>query len=256
MRFEKLLTQALHDVPLGEIDAGLEHTILRASAQAASRRKRSRIPFRHFLCKQVYYIGWKLWAVQGLFLLLFDRMLIQLYGERFWDSPSSVARLLFCLSTLVAMMAIPLLYRSRKYRMLVVESASYYSSVKLLAAKLAGIGAGDILLLAGMVLTALLRTSLQAGPLAFCLLLPFLVMSAAYLYMMGHFSSNGFFLGSIALGTAIILLAIGLPGRYLPMLRQGTGVGWGLFCGCLLAFCTGQLRYLLCRSPYAELQVI
>ncbi len=251
--FEKLLTQSLQDSPASE--HGLETTVQLARWQVSHRQKRERIPFRRFLGKQIPYIGWQLWTVQGCLLLFFDRMLIQLYGERFWDSPISVARLLLCVSTLVAMMALPLLYRSRRYRMQEVESASYFSSARLLMAKLAVIGIGDGLLLAGMFLVTMVRTAMQAELLTFYLVLPFLIMSAAYLYMMGHCSGNGFFLGSIALGTAMILLAVVLPGRWLSLFQQRMTLGWILFCLGLLAFSGKQLRYLLYRSPYAELQI-
>ncbi len=251
--FERLLTQSLHDEP--KMKTGLEDTVRLARSQVSQNHKRGRIPFRRFLLKQVRYIGWKLWTAQGLMLLLFDRILIQLYGEWFWDSPVSVARLLFCVSTLVAMMALPLLYRSRKYRMQEIESASCFSSAKLLMAKLMAIGIGDAFLLAGMFLMTIIRTSMQAGNLGFYLLLPFLVMSAAYLYMMGHCSGNGFFVGSITLGAAMLLIATVIPGRWLSLFQQSMTYGWSIFCIGLLAFSAGQLRYLLCRSPYAELQV-
>ncbi len=251
--FEKLLTQSLQDAPV--MENGLENTIHLAKQQVRQKQRRGRIPFRRFLFRQVRYIGWQMWTVQGLVLLLFDRMLIQLYGERFWDSSVSVARLLFCVSTLVAMMALPLLYRSRKYRMQEIESASYFSSNRLLMAKLAAIGIGDVFLLAGMFLTTIIRTSMEAGNLTFCLLLPFLVMSAAYLYMMGHCSGNGFFVGSISLGTAMLLIATVIPGRWVSLFQQSMTYGWILFFIGLLAFTAEQLRYLLHRSPYAELQI-
>lgn len=251
--FEKLLRQSLCETPVEE--GRWESTALQAREQVGRWNKRKRIPFRRFLVKQVHYIGWTFWTVQGL-LLSFDRMAAELYGEKFWDSTVSVARLLFCVSTLVVMMALPLLYRSRKYRMQEIESASYFSSARLLLAKLAVIGIGDVLMLAGLFLTTMVRTSMQAGNLTFYLLLPFLTMSAAYLYMMGHCSGNGFFIGSLTLGTAMLLLAVVLPGRWISLFQQSMTVGWIIFCMGLLAFSAEQLRYLLRRSPYAELQVI
>ncbi len=251
--FEKLLTQSLHKVP--GLEGTLEHPI-RLHLQVHQRQAGARISFLGFLAKQLPYIGWKLWLVQGLLLFLFDRMLIQLYGERFWDSPSAVARLLFCLSTLVAMMALPLLYRSRRYRMQEIESASYFSSGSLLMAKMAVIGIGDALLLVGMFLTTMLRTSMQAENLAFYLILPFLILSAAYLYMMGHCSGKGFFVGSVSLGACMILFALVLPVRWLPLFQQSMISGWAALLLVLLAFSTLQLHYLLHRSSYAELQVL
>ncbi len=254
--FQKMLKQSLHKQPELETETGLNRTAQLAKNQASQRCKRKRIPFRQFLTRQVRYIGWQLWGTQGVILLLFDRMLIQLYGEKFWDSPSSVARLLFCVSTLVAMMALPMMYRARKYRMQEIEGASYFSSSRLLIAKLAVIGIGDALLLGGMFLITAVRTSMEAGNLCFYLVLPFLTMSAAYLYMMGHCSGNGFLLGSITLGFGMLLLAVGLPGRWIALFQQSMTFGWLTFCGCLLAFSAEQLRYLLYHSPYAELQVI
>ncbi len=251
--FEKLLTQSLHDIP--KMETGLEDTIQLARFQASKRCKRKRIPFRLFLSKQVRYIGWQLWSVQGLMLLIFDRMVIWLYGERFWDSGVSVARLLFCVSTLAAMTALPLLYRSRKYRMQEIESASFFSSARLLTAKLAAIGIGDALLLAGMFLMTMLRTSMHSGKLTVYLLLPFLVMSAACLYMMGHCSGSGFAVGSAGLGAAMLVIAVVIPGRWLSLFQQSMRYGGILLCIALLAFSAEQLRYLLYRSPYAELQV-
>ncbi len=252
--FEKLLTQSLHDTPRS--GNGLKNTVRLAKSQVGKNQKRGRIPFWRFLFQQVRYVGWQLWTAQGLMLLVFDRMLIQLYGERFWDSPISGAKLLFCASTLVAMMALPMLYRSRKYRMQEIESVSYFSSTRLLMAKLAAIGIGDALLLAGIFLTTMIRTSMETGNLTLCLLLPFLVMSAAYLYMMGHCSGNGFFVGSITLGSAMLLIATVIPGQWLSLFQQSMTYGWIIFCLGLLVFSAGQLRYLLYRSPYAELQVL
>ncbi len=252
--FERLLRQSLGSAAKEE--AGLEETVLRAKIQASRSPNRERIPFRHFLLRQVRYIGWKLWGTQGLLLLLFDRMLTQLYGGIFWDSATGAARLLFCLSTLVAMMALPLLYRSRKYRMQEIEGAAYFSSAKLLLAKLAVIGLGDGLLLGGMFLTALVRTSMGAGSLGLYLLLPFFTVTAAYLYMLGHCSGRGFYAGSIALGAGMLLLAAGLPGRWGLLFQQELTFGTAVFGGVLLLFSAEQIRYLSYRSPYSELQVI
>ena len=157
--FEKRLGQALHQAPDMVHESHLEKTLLLVRKETYQRNKRERISFTHFLSMQIKFIGWKVWAAQGLFLLIICGMLSSFYGGYFLEHPQSMTRVLFGLSVLIFMTALPLIYRSVLYQMQEIEAAAYFSSVKLLAAKLAVIGIGDLSILIGIFATTVIRTS-------------------------------------------------------------------------------------------------
>lgn len=250
---ETMLKQTLQKTPpvAGGPSARLRHL---AEQEAVRRSRRVRISFPRLLSGQMRFLGWKVWAAQGVLLLMAVGLVSSIYGQLFFINPHSVAKLLACLSVVVSMTALPFLYRSVRYRMQEVEAATYFSSVKLLAAKLAVIGLGDLLLLLGMFAAAVAQTSLEAGNAALYLCLPFLLVTGGGLFMLGHFSPRGFLAGSMAFGTLLILACVSVPNRGAWLFQQSFSLGWLAVCALLAVFCTSQCRYILYRSSYTEMQ--
>ncbi len=115
INLEGQLRQALHRFPSVISDAHLQETILQAGKAACQRQNRRRISFARFLWKQIPLIGWKLWCIQGIFLLSAYGVLSDF--SDYLKAPLRLAKLLFCLSIAVFMTALPLLYRSARWRM-------------------------------------------------------------------------------------------------------------------------------------------
>lgn len=223
----------------------------RAGDEADRRGARTRIRFPKFAWMQVRFLGWKLWAAQGLFLLAVWLLAPEAFSAAELRRPQAAAQWLCGLSVLTAMTAPPLLYRSIRFRMQETEAASYFSSARLLLARLLIVGIGDAALLAGLVLLTVLNTALRIGSAATAAALPFLLSGSIGLHLLGHASPRQFLWGSLG-SSATLLLA--LESRRLRWLFFPTPLG-GLVCGALLLLCLWQLRQLLSSPVYAERQI-
>ena len=248
------LSRALHQLPYETGDPHLQATILLARKEACRMQTRERISFARFLKKQIPLIGWKLWGIQGVFLAAASRVLSDCSG--YLTSPPRLARLLFCLSVVVFMTALPLLYSSIRCQMQEIEAASRFSSVKLLLAKLIVIGIGDIFLLGGLLFTATAKTALPADIAVIYLCLPFLLACGGCLFMLGHFPPGRFLAGSTLFCFALLFL-FSVPLRQSALLfHPSYQEGRIILCVWLSVFCACQLRYIIKASSYGELQII
>lgn len=254
--FEKKLKKTLHRTSSMADNEHLESTILLARKEDLQRHAHERISFTRFLSIQIKFIGWKIWAAQGIILLIISSILTHTYGSYFFENPQFIARLLFCLSVLIIMTALPFIYRSVRYQMQEVEAATYFSSIKLLMAKLAVIGIGDIFMLIGIFITTIMKTSLQAENAILYLCVPFLFASSGCLFMLGHCTSKHFIAGSVGLCSFFILLCIAVPGHCRLIFQQSFSIGWMVVCAVLISFCIQQFHYILYHSSYTELQVV
>ncbi|MDO4633804.1 MAG: hypothetical protein Q4B01_08120 [Eubacteriales bacterium] len=243
--FEASLRNALHTCE----ETPSRQTILLAKMELQKRRKH--ITFFYFLTQQVRYVGMSLWGSQVLALFLICFFFHQLIGGHFWEHPQALGRLLLCLSVLVGMMSLPLLVRSGRYQMQEIEAASYFSSVRLLLAKLIIIGIGDGLMLMGMFVAAMTWNTLQIGTISLYLILPFMVISAVNLFILGHMKGQKLLGISLTTSCLMILLAAFVPGQFLPH----HNLSWLTICGILTLFCMSQLRYLIVTNSYIELQI-
>lgn len=154
------------------------------------------------------------------------------------------------------MTALPFIYRSIRYQMQEVEAATYFSSVKLLMARLAVIGIGDIFILAGICILTLVKTPLLAGNAILNLCFPFLLVVSGCLFMLGHFNPKHFFVGSLVFCSVLVLGCAVIPGRFEALFQQTFTVGWMGICALLILFCTQQFQYILYRSSYTEMQIV
>lgn len=250
---EQQLRQSLHRLPSAADESHLHATILLARRETCQKQRRKRISLIRFFGKQLSFIGWKIWIVQAIFLL-------SVYGvfSDFFDYPWTslrLAKLLFCLSVAVFMTALPLLYRSVRYRMQEIEAVARFSSAKLLLARLIGIGIGDIALLGGIFLFTLAKSSLSTDSAVFYLCFPFFLAGGVCLFMLGHFPPGKFLAGSFLFCSALILAFSVPPGqcafRYLPLSPAARFI----LCALLAAFCAKQLLYITKNSSYEEMQL-
>lgn len=250
---EKKLRRALHQpCPTGR-EKHFEETILLVREELVQKKKRRRFSFLRFLLMQTRYIGWKIWGIQGILLAIISYLLTCLYHYR--ESPQFVAKLIFCLSVLVFMTALPFIYRSVRYQMQEIEAATRFSSVKLLMAKLMMLFIGDMIMMSGIFLTTIIKTSLQADSIILYLCFPFLLVSSGCLFMLGHFTPKHFLYGSMGLCLFFIIMISGLPGQYEVLLQQSFSVRWLAVCLFLVAFCIKQFHYISRHSCYTEMQI-
>lgn len=252
-QLEQKLKQSLHQIPSVSNDAHLHTTILLAERESCQKQRQERISFARFLAKQTRFIGRKIWIVQGVSLFVMIVLIPRFYGD-FLTLQQMIKRLA-CLSILIFMTALPLLYRSVRYRMQEIETASRFSGVKLLLARLILIGIGDICLLTGIFLTGTINTLLPADSVFFCLCFPFLLSGSVCLYMLGHLTPEKFLAGSLLFCSFLAVLFALIPGQYMVLYQPSLSAFWALLCAFLLALCVHQLRYIIKTSSYEELQL-
>lgn len=229
---------------------------LLAQARTLSASRRKRLSFPQFLCRQIQFIGLKVWAAQLLCLGLLWLGLSTFLGQSFYQRPQWAIQLLLCLSVVVAMAAPPFLYRSVRYGMQEVEAAARFSSLSLLLARMLILAIGDLALFSGLLFFAVARSPLPLTTALLSLGLPFLIFSGGALFLLSHCSAKVFFAGSTALGAALLVGILNL-GRFLPSLLAPEQ--WPVHLAVLallLIFSAQQLRRLFFHSPYPSSQVL
>ena len=192
------------------------NTLLLANRELAQKRQRSRIGFLELLALQAKYMGIQIWIVQGLLLsgiCVLLPPLLRHYLAHF--TPRGIAALLCCFSAILAMNSIPFAYRSARYRMWEIETASYFSFARLLAAKMLLIEIGDIVLLGAVFTVTSLNTSCDRASILFYLLIPFLLARHGSLLLQRLVSSEKLqvYYGWICFGLPVGTF---LLNRYIP----------------------------------------
>lgn len=221
-----------------------------------AKRERRRINFFSFLMRQIRFIGWKIWLIQGMLLLALYGIFTPIAADFAMGNIRYMAYFLCCLSVLVILSAAPAFYRCVRYTMYEIELASRFSIVKLLFAKILVIGIGDVVFLAALLWMTVLNTNMQMGSALLYILFPSLVSGAGFLYLLGHVPAGKLQAGSIGWGCALFLI-IFLLKQFCPFFfTQTFSAGWAAVCFVLFIFCRWQFSYLLHDSTYARVQIL
>lgn len=219
------------------------------------KRKRRRIDFMSFLKRQVRFVGWKIWLVQSVLLLLLYGVFVLAAEGALLYSVRYTAYFLCCLSMLLMLSAAPMFYRCIRYSMYEMELASRFSIVKLLFARILIIGIGDVALLTGLLWITAVETQMRAESALLYILLSYLTAGAGFLYLLGHVPANKLQTGSIGLGCALFAVFFLLK-QYCPdFFVQSFSAGWAAVCLMLFLICVWQFRYLLHDSAYAKVRM-
>jgi hypothetical protein len=167
-------------------DAALQQTLLLARRELQMRKKRSRIGFPRFVWLQIRYFGWKIWLMQAVLLLGVQKFLQKFYGNESLCTPKRIAMLLCGFSILLAMSAIPFLYRSFRYRMAEIEVATRFSMVRLILARLLMIGIGDAMTIGSVIWLTAANTSYSIWHIGLYAVVPFLLVCTGELALMRY----------------------------------------------------------------------
>lgn len=252
--FKDVLRRDLHSPEITINKSHLQHTLLSAHREILAKQPDKHIAFCNFLILQIRFIARKIWLLQGLVLVILSFILTFLFKANIYDK-HHIAIQLCSLSIVILMTSVPLIQRSIHYQMHECESASYFSTVRLLMAKLLIIGIGDIIMLSVLLLITICSTYLNIGSALLYLILPFLLTLYCYLYLLAHIPAKWF--SSCCIGLCSLLyLCIVLLNRFVPtFFNQNFSIGWIIVCLLFVFLCFSQLRYIICDSEYAELQL-
>lgn len=249
-----LLKKSLQSDNLTINKTHLQYTLSLLRQEQVSKDRHERIKLSAFLTLQIKFIGWKIWLMQGLVLAMIFYFLTVIFGDAF-DYNKRFAAVLTCsISIMVLMMAIPFIQRSLRYKMHETEMAAYFSSIKLLMAKLLIIGIGDIFILNGLLFLIVFKNYLNIGSALLYIIFPFLLTSWGFMYLLGHIPAQRFSPCCVCL-CAILYICIALLNKFVPIVFQQTfSAAWAAVCLVLLILCLSQFRYIIYRSSYAQIQ--
>lgn len=155
--------------------AHLEETANKARLALQAQTKQRPIGLFRFLLRQVWHVGYIVWGVQAVIIILACLVLSASYR----GIPDSLARyfpvLLSCYAVMLSAVSIPLLYRSAKYHMLELEASTQASLPKLILANMILAGLGDIVAIALVLLLTGTKSQIGLYHALIYLLLPFLI---------------------------------------------------------------------------------
>lgn len=255
-KFENDLKDALNLSDIQINKTHLQQTLFLARQELRQKPNYKHIKFQTFFVSQIRFIGWKIWAMQGFLLVLLCSALSISFGNTFLHNQRYVVMILCSVAILVLMTAIPFIHRALRYKMHEIELSTYFSSIRLLVAKLLIISIGDIFMLSSILFLTVIKTSLNIGNVLLYLLLPFLAASCGCLYLIGHISAERF--SSYCTGMCgLLFCGLVMLNRFYPIFFNSHFFDcWVIICFLLLFFCIHQFCYIIYRSPYAEMQLV
>lgn len=230
------------------------------------------LSFEGFMAKQVKFLAWKIWFLQGMVLAFLCAVFISIYGVRpdsirgiltsLWSSDVSgsvgsmsvewterlFARFLCGGSGVIAACAVPILRRSIRYRMFEVECATRFSVRGGLAAQLLFIGVGDVGMLA--VLACLAMRLGVGGRVVFLFgVIPFLTAAVSVLMLWMRGEPGAFGVRSLLLCGFSVCAAYGMVegiNRVMPENIMAFGIFYVLLCIGIIG-CEYRKLYLQCE---------
>lgn len=229
----------------------LEQTLLRTRQELYRKSSRKRIGFSAFLMMQIRFTGWRIWLAQGALAILLCSILSASFEQMHVYEIRYIFKYLCVTALLAVLTAVPFICRPLHYKMNEIEAAAFFSSARLLTAKLMIVGTGDVFMLGVVLFLTIQKTQLNAGSVFLYLAFPFLAAVSMLLYLIGHLPAKSFssyFLGScMLLFSGMLLLSRACPNVF----QQSFSIFWTAVCTVLLIFCTSQFRYIIHHYDYA-----
>ena len=184
---EKALASALHASVPKRNCTKMEQTIQNIHTMSIAPSRIS--PFEMFI-RLLRFISWKIWLVQGIFLIIFCRGLISIAGLDLGFSPGITIRLICLICGSIPFITIPFLHRSMQYKMQEIEMASYLSFSMQMLTRLLSIAIGDICMLASGIIISIYVMHMPFIAAIVYWMTPFLIFSTLILVILTHVSAN------------------------------------------------------------------
>ncbi len=184
------------------------------------------------IAKQVKFLAWKIWLMQGMALAALCGIFISMYGGMAFQWEWFIARFLCGSGGVIAACAIPVLQRSMRYGMFELECSTRFSVRGGLAAQLLFIGIGDVGMLATL---AVLASRCGAGGEVVFLfgVVPFLTAALTGLMIWTRIKTciSVHWLLAICVGAVLSAYeALMLISRLFPAYTMGFGIFYALLC--------------------------
>lgn len=213
----------------------LQDTVRRTRDEAGrlGRADRPLLSFGGLIAKQLKFLAWKIWLLQGMVLAALCAVFFTIYttGLR-WRADRALPKFLCICSAIIVMSSIPILKRASRYKMFELEQSTHYAVGGGLLAQLSFIGIGDIGMLA-MLALIVSRHGLTISVALISLVIPFLTAAISCLMLWTRTEPTFFQTGGVALCilSSFAGYKIGENSMLLPVpARWCLWAGYGLVC--------------------------
>lgn len=222
----------------------LRATICRCQCAYRSRRRREGPGSLELIAGQLRFIAAPIWALQMAMLLCISLLLWGLSAE---DALLRLPVSLRLASILIAMTMLPFYGRARRFRMAEIERSASRSRRKLLLAKLAAVGVGDLTCLTGLTLLSAGKITEVLNTVVSCIVLPFLLTCTGLLLILNHAREDHALLAATSLG-----MALAAAFWLLPTMQEAHLPLDATACAALLAMLGLECRRLLQKTASVE----
>jgi len=207
-----------------------------------------RMTMRGLLAKQMKFLAWRIWLLQGMMLAFLCAVFFSLYGGAAgYRGEHFFARFLCGSGGIIAACALPILQRSLRYGMYELECSTRFSIRGGLTAQLLFIGIGDVGMLSVLAFLALRHGAGMQVVFLFGVI-PFMTAAVTGLMLWARMKTSISGSRSIAACAASVFFAYGVmegAGQLFP----GRIMWFGVLYACLCAGMMGQpCRQLFLRE--------
>lgn len=239
--------------PLSIDESHISRTLILAKNENMNRRTYKRIGFCAFCLRQIGFFGWKIWLSQAVicFLLCVGLHATRLQG--FGAVAYSIPFMLRISAVIAVLTMLPTLYRSVRHGMFEVEISARAGYSRLLLSRLALMGIGDVLMLAGILAFAVLKMNVGLENALFCLLLPFLIMLSALMLLLPRVPLRTLPYALIAIGISMFISIAALGAKPFQPSAYPTLCA---ICALAVALCFTQCAKLKRQSGFADVQFL
>lgn len=248
---EKRLRECFADSEWKTHTAAYRQTVFLAKKEAQSRAERRRTGFGSFLVWYMKHKGVRIWLMQAVMLLCLGVLLLGIYDIPYMCTQRRISMLLCGLAVFLFMTAIPVVYRSVRYKMLEIEAAARFSTVRLILAEILTNMIGDVVMIGTIIGITVFKVSYSTSSAVLYLVIPFLVMCCIGIVFLRHVDMEKI-PAYCSIQCVCAVMGIVLSGRVYPSCYEQafSAVGAGICVG-LLLLCGYQLRALMEHSAEA-----
>lgn len=184
--------------------------------------------------------GIRIWLAQAGILSCIGMMLLRIYGVFYLSTPRHISMLLCGLAVFIFMTALPVFYRSFRYKMQEIEAAAKLSVSRLFLAEMITIAIGDAVMLGTVIGITVFKASYSISSALLYLVVPFLVMWCVVFRLLKHVNMEKMVVYGSVICLAVLFL-IGLTGKVYPVCFEKTfSAGWAGVWGLLGANGAGK----------------
>lgn len=229
-----------------EIDtASYRQTLLLAKREAQRKAERRRAGFGSFLVWHMKHLGIRIWLVQAGLLVSIGFLLLRIYDSSYLLTQKRISMLLCGLSVMIFMTALPVFYRSYRYKMQEIEAATRINTARLFLAEMLTIMIGDTVMLGTAAGITVIKASYGISSALLYLAVPFLAMWCIVIRLLRHIEMKKATAYCSVMCFCILLLSVLLHEIYPACYEQSFSAGWAGICAGLLFLCIYQMKGIM-----------